>query len=96
MIDLDSPHDQCATLGDGFRVNASITTNEIEDALLVPVSALLRRDEGWAVFVVQDGRAHERKVEVAGRGSNVAAVRSGLVPRRQLPAERAGGANERC
>ena len=78
VIDLNSPHDQWATLGDGFRVNASITTNEIEDAVLVPVSALLSRDGGWAVIVVQDGRAHERKVEVAGRGSNVAAVRSGL------------------
>ena len=43
-------------------VDAAIVTEEIDDALLVPQSALFRRDGGWAVFVVREGVAHERRV----------------------------------
>ncbi len=78
VIDLMSPHEQWAALGDGFRVDASIAVAELDDALLVPVGALLRRDKGWSVFVVQNGRALERPIEIAGRAARVAAVSSGL------------------
>ena len=84
VIDLVSPHDRWATLGDGFRVDAAIVTEEIDDALLVPQSALFRRDGGWAVFVVRDGAAHERRVEVAHRSARVAALASGLAPGDQV------------
>ena len=80
VIDLVSPHDRWATLGDGFRVDAAIVTEEIEGALLAPQSALFRRDGGWAVFVVRDSVAHERRVEVAHRSARVVAVDAGLAP----------------
>ena len=83
VIDLVSPYDQRATLGDGFRVDASIVTDEKDDALLVPTGALIHRDAGWAVFVVRNGRAHERPVEIAGR-SAMAAISSGLAPGEQV------------
>lgn len=78
VIDLVSPYDQWATLGDGFRVDAAIVTEEIDDALLVPQSALFRRGDGWAVFVVGNGVVHERAVEIAHRSARVAAVAAGL------------------
>jgi HlyD family secretion protein len=84
VIDLVSPHDRWATLGDGFRVDAVIVTEEIDDALLVPQSALFRRDGGWAVFVVRDGVARERAVEIAHRSARVAAVAAGLSPGDQV------------
>jgi HlyD family secretion protein len=84
VIDLVSPHDRRASLGDGYRVDAAIVTEEIDDALLAPQSALFRRDGGWAVFVVRDGVAHERRVEVAHRSARVAAVGAGLAPGDQV------------
>lgn len=80
VIDLASPREQWATLGDGFRVDVSIVVQEIGDAILIPIGSLTRRDGGWAVFVVKDGRAHERRIEIAGRGTKTAAVSSGLAP----------------
>ena len=78
VIDLTSPYESWAALGDGFRVDARITVEVVEDALLVPVSALFRRGPGWAVFVVQDGIARERQIEIARRSARSAIVSGGL------------------
>jgi HlyD family secretion protein len=83
IIDLVSPREQWSTLGDGFRVDASIVSDEKDDALLVPAGALMHRDSGWAVFVVRDGRVHERPIEIAGRGA-IAAIASGLTVGEQV------------
>jgi HlyD family secretion protein len=55
-------------LGDGYRVEARIVVAEADDVLLVPSSALFRRQDAWHVFAVVDGRARLRQVEV-GRGT---------------------------
>ncbi|MCA3349684.1 MAG: HlyD family efflux transporter periplasmic adaptor subunit [Roseomonas sp.] len=78
VIDLTSPYERWAALGDGFRVDARITVEVVEDALLVPVSALFRRAPGWAVFVVQDGIARERQIEIVRRSARSAIVSGGL------------------
>ena len=80
VIELLSPREAWAALGDGFRVDSRITVEAIEDAVLVPVSALFRRGGGWAVFVVRDGVARERAVEVARRAARDAMLSGGLVP----------------
>jgi HlyD family secretion protein len=44
---------------------------ESQDALTVPASALFRRDDSWAAFVVvEDGRAREKLV-TPGHGSGL-------------------------
>lgn len=78
VIDLVGPREAWSALGDGFRVDVRITIEAIDDALIVPVSALLRRGTGWAVFIVKDGIARERQVEVARRSARSAMVSSGL------------------
>ncbi len=67
-------------LGDGFRVEARIVVFESPDVLRVPASALFRRGEGFAVFVVEDDTAKRRAVEVGERGGGAAEIRSGLEP----------------
>ena len=52
-----------ATLGDGFRVEASIVVADVPDALKVPASAVFRAGGGRAVFVVAQGRAAQRAIE---------------------------------
>ncbi|HKX93542.1 MAG TPA: HlyD family efflux transporter periplasmic adaptor subunit, partial [Methylibium sp.] len=67
-------------LGDGYRVDAHITLEVRDDALLIPTGALLRDGSAWAVLVMHDGRAQRRAVEVAGRNGDWAWLRGGLQP----------------
>jgi HlyD family secretion protein len=65
-------------LGDRFRVDASIVTWESDDVLRVPMSALFRSDSRWSVFVVEDGEARLRLVEIGHQGRSHAEVLTGL------------------
>lgn len=66
IVDLDSAP---ASLGSGYRVEANIVTWNDPDALALPTGALFQRDGEWAVFVVEEGRAAVRTVEVGRRGA---------------------------
>lgn len=68
--DFVSPLEQWKTLGDAFRVEASIITWEGEDVLQAPSSALFHNDDGWAVFRVANGRARLSPVKI-GHGNGV-------------------------
>jgi HlyD family secretion protein len=70
--------DATQSLGDGYRVEAKIVIWSSDKVLKVPVSALFRQGEEWAVFVVEGGRAKRRKIEVGRRGSLEAEVTQGL------------------
>lgn len=78
VIDLDDAPAAWAALGDGFRVETRIVTWEAEEVVLVPLSALLREGEGWAVFVVDGEVARRRVVELGHRSGLWAEVRGGL------------------
>lgn len=70
--------DATESLGDGYRVEAKIVIWSSDKVLKVPVSALFRQGEEWAVFVVEGGRAKRRNIQLGRRGALEAAVRSGL------------------
>jgi HlyD family secretion protein len=70
IVDFASPPETWRRLGDGYRVEAVFVVWERADALTVPASALFRRDDGWAVFAVEGGRARQREVTV-GPGSGL-------------------------
>jgi HlyD family secretion protein len=80
ILDFAGPLDQIWTLGDGFRVEAHIVTHRVEDAIKVPVGALFRDGDGWAVFVAQDDTAVKRAVKVPRRNGVEAMVEDGLAP----------------
>ncbi len=80
VIDLTDPPDRWQRLGHGFRIEASIVIWEAEDVVKVPVGALFRSEDGWAVFVVRDGRASLRRVEIGHMNGMVAEVLEGLNP----------------
>ena len=52
LIDLLSPAEQWASLGDAYQVDARITVFTQEDATIIPAGALFRRGDGWNVFIV--------------------------------------------
>lgn len=65
-------------LGDGYRVVARIVTWEGKNVLKVPVNALFRHDNGWGVFVVDDGVARIRPVTVDHRNAFEVEITGGL------------------
>lgn len=66
------------SLGDGFRVDASIVTWAAQRVLTVPTNALVRHGDGWSAFVVRGGRAERRAVRVGHLGATAAEVLDGL------------------
>jgi HlyD family secretion protein len=78
VIDFDDPLERRAALGDGYRVEAHIVTWQGDDAIVVPTSAVFRRAEGWAAFVVAAGRARLRTVALGHRNASEVEIVSGL------------------
>lgn len=81
LIDLP---ERPQALGDGFRVEARMTVWQAPKVLVAPASSVFQRGEGWRVFVIDDGRARLRSVEIGHRtGASVEIVR-GLTPGEQV------------
>jgi HlyD family secretion protein len=74
---VDSPKTYRA-LGDAYRIEARVVISEAHDVLKVPVAALFRRGEEWAVFVADHGRAVLRPVKIGRRNDLEAEVLSGV------------------
>lgn len=69
---------EAASLRPGTSVDVQIVTKEAPNALAVPDRAVFREGDAWAIFVVEGGRAHLRKVEVGVRNEDWAEIKSGL------------------
>ena len=78
ILDFDDRPDALPALGDGFRVDAHIAVFHVENAIVVPVGALFREGDRWAVFVAADGRAARRPVTVSARNGDIAWTEQGL------------------
>ncbi|HJV28830.1 MAG TPA: HlyD family efflux transporter periplasmic adaptor subunit [Aromatoleum sp.] len=78
IVNFTSPPAQWQRLGDGYRVEASFVVWEDKDVLQIPASALFRDGDGWAAFVVEEGRAVKRSVEPGQRNGLSAQVLSGV------------------
>jgi HlyD family secretion protein len=80
-------------LGHGYRVDVRITVLAAADVLKVPLSALFREGDDWAVFVVVAGRAELRRIAIDARDRQDAMVTRGLAAGEQVvlyPSERIG------
>ncbi len=78
IADLVSPEEQWQRLGEGYRVEAAFVLWSGDQVLQLPSSALFREGGQWAVFVVADGHARRRPVEIGQRNGLSAQVLSGL------------------
>jgi len=65
-------------LGDGYRVEVRIVLWKDDNVIKVPVGALFRQGEGWAVFVVEEGRVRRQTVQLGQRNENVGQITGGL------------------
>ena len=77
ILDVADPA-SAPELGDGFRVVAHINVWEGRDVVSVPVAALFRQANDWAVYRVTGSRAMIQRIEIGRRNESYAEVTSGL------------------
>ncbi|WP_192248461.1 efflux RND transporter periplasmic adaptor subunit [Mesorhizobium silamurunense] len=77
-IDLVAPPETWSRLGHDYRVIVHVTSWRDDNVLNVPVAALFRKGDEWAVYLAKDGRARTTVVKIGHRNSRVAEVESGL------------------
>jgi HlyD family secretion protein len=77
-IDFADPPETWSRLGHDYRVIVHVAIWSADDALTVPVSALFRKGDEWAVFAVDNGRAQTTVVKIGHRNNRVAEVLAGL------------------
>ncbi|MGY6554763.1 MAG: efflux RND transporter periplasmic adaptor subunit [Wenzhouxiangella sp.] len=84
IIDFVEPEQAWNQLGVAFRVEAEFLLWEAEAVLQVPTSALFRHADGWAVYVMENGRARLREVERGRSSGLVSQILQGLEPGERL------------
>ena len=89
ILELTSPRADWAALGDAWRVETEFITRQEENAVQVPASALFRTAAteggagstgGWALYVVENGRARLTPVRVGLRSDAAAQILEGAAP----------------
>jgi HlyD family secretion protein len=76
-IDFSGPTEEWSRLGHDYRVIVHVTV-WAGDVLNVPVAALFRQGEQWAVYSVNNGRAQVTELTIGHRNNRIAEVVSGL------------------
>jgi HlyD family secretion protein len=84
LLNIDSPHERWAALGDAFRVEVEFILSQQVAVLQVPASALFRAGEGWAVYRVDGGVARRTPVRLGARSATAAQVLEGLQDNQQV------------
>lgn len=78
VIDFDSPQSEWQSLGHGYRVETRVVIHDRSDVLKIPVSALFRSGDDWAVFLDDGGSARLQKITLGQRNTLEAEVIEGL------------------
>lgn len=79
ILKLTDPPDAWQALGHEFRVFVKIAQWRGDDVLRVPLSALFRSGNEWAVYRLENGRARLTKVRIDHRNADMAEIVSGLI-----------------
>lgn len=78
IVDFDASAEDRQRLNHGYRVETRIVLWQDDNALKLPLTALFRDGERWAVFAEEDGYARLRHVEVGKRNGLDAEITDGL------------------
>jgi len=78
LIELSAPPAQWQALGDGYKVDVRILVQVVEQAVMVPVSALFPMGDQSGIFVLeQEDRAVLKQITVAARNGMQAWIKDG-------------------
>jgi HlyD family secretion protein len=78
IIDITASPALLRSLGDGFKVDVRVLVQVVDNAIMVPVSALFPIGSRSGIFVVEKGHAHQREITVEARNGVSAWVKEGL------------------
>ena len=78
VVAITSNVDQWQRLGDGYRVEARFILWDEDDVLQLPASSVFRYRDGWAVFVINGGRAQRRPVTIGQRNGLSVQILAGV------------------
>ncbi len=78
VLDIVSPRAAWQALGHGYQVDVRVVLWAEDNVVKVPLTALFRNADDWAVFVAESGRASKRIVEVGVTNASEAQILSGL------------------
>ena len=78
IVDFDEAFERRRRLGHGYRVEVRIVLWEGAEVLKLPITALFRNGDRWAVFVEEDGRARRRYVDIGHRSGLEAEITGGI------------------
>ena len=78
VIDITAPAALWQSLGDGYKVDVRVLVQVVDQAVMVPVSALFPIGSRSGIFVVESGHAHLLEVSVEARNGVSAWVKTGL------------------
>ncbi|HME21882.1 MAG TPA: HlyD family efflux transporter periplasmic adaptor subunit [Acetobacteraceae bacterium] len=78
LLDFTDPPEARAALGHGYRVTGKIPIWEGKRVLKLPMGALFRDGARWAVYAVEDGKAHLRHVQIGHLNDTEAEVLAGM------------------
>jgi HlyD family secretion protein len=78
VVDFTDPLEKRATLGDGYRVEARIVTWESSNVLRASAGALFQRGTKWQAFVLENGFARLRDVQVGHSNGIMTEIVGGL------------------
>ena len=84
IIDITSPPEKWQALGDGFKVDVRVLVQVVENAVMIPVSALFPVGARSGLFVLDKGHARLREIEVAARNGALAWIKTGLTKDTQV------------
>lgn len=78
FLDLTAPMEAWRAMGHGYRVTGKVVTWEGQGVLKLPMGALFRDGERWAVYVHEDGAARLRHVRLGHFTQSEAEVLDGV------------------
>ena len=78
VIDFVSPQSDWQSLGHGYRVETRVIIQERKNVFKIPVGALFRSGESWAVFIDDNGTAGLKEITIGQRNTLEAEVVDGL------------------
>jgi len=80
IVAIMEPHEQWASLGDGYRIEARLVLWQGQQVVQVPSGAVFRRGDGWAAYRVRGDVAQLVNVQLGHRGETQVEIATGLLP----------------
>ncbi len=80
IVDFSSPYPLWQRLGHGYQLDVRIVLWKHDKVLTLPLTALFRDGDSWAVFVESNGLAEKRPVTLGQKNGLEAEITGGLQP----------------